>query len=160
MPNASYVDPETWFSGLPGVVVAAGGAITDRSGRILLVKPNYRDHWSVPGGICEFGEPPHEGAAREIAEELGLALPVGRLIAVDWSRQYGDHNRPIMHFLFDCGVLDDGAGITLQAEELDDYRFTAPEDLPGYLPPHVLARVAAALRALASGGMEYVPLAG
>ena len=160
MADSSFVDPDSWFGGLPGVVVAAGGAITDRQGRILLVKPNYRDHWSVPGGICEFGEPPQAGAGRELAEELGLAIPVGRLLAVDWSRPYGDHNRPIMHFLFDGGVLDDGSGITLQAEELDDYRFTAPDDLPGYLPPHMLGRVTGALRALTAGTVVYVPQAG
>ena len=50
--------PDVWYAGLPGVVVAAGALITDPGGRVLVVKPNYRDRWTIPGGICEFGEPP------------------------------------------------------------------------------------------------------
>lgn len=157
MPNATFVDPDTWYQGLPTVVLAAGGAITDPRGRILLVKPNYRDHWSLPGGICEFGEEPRAGAAREVAEELGLSLPVGRLLAVDWSLAYGADKRPIMHFLFDGGHLADTSTITPQVEELDDVRFVAAYDLPGYLPPNVHARVSAALHALRTGGTVYVP---
>src|SRR5215470_5748702 len=107
-------DEGTWFASLPGVVVAAGALITDGDDRVLLVKPNYRDHWTLPGGICEHGEPPHAGCAREIAEELGLGLPVGALLAVDWSQPYGRQARPIMHFVFDGGTLGDGAGIVLQ----------------------------------------------
>ncbi len=157
MPDGQFVDPDTWFSGLPGVVVAAGGAVTDRDGRILLVKPNYRNHWTVPGGICEYRESPQEGAARELAEELGLPLAVGRLLVVDWSLQYGDQHRPIMHFVFDAGTLADASGITLQRAELDDIRFTAEAELPSYLPPHVLTRVTGALRALRTGETLFLP---
>ena len=66
MTTSNFIDHDTWFAQLPGVVVAAGALITDPSGRILLVKPNYRDHWTLPGGICEHGEPPHLGCAREV----------------------------------------------------------------------------------------------
>ncbi len=62
------------------VVLAAGAVITDPAGRVLLVKPNYRDWWSVPGGICEFGEPPHLGCRREVAEEVGIDRAPGRLL--------------------------------------------------------------------------------
>ena len=60
------------------------------------MKPNYRDHWTLPGGICEFGEAPHAGCAREVAEETGLELPVGRLLSVDWQLPLPDygHGRP------------------------------------------------------------------
>ena len=57
MTTSDYLEPDIWFAQLPGVVLAAGALITDPAGRALLVKPNYRDHWTVPGGICERGEP-------------------------------------------------------------------------------------------------------
>jgi 8-oxo-dGTP diphosphatase len=155
--SGSFTDPDTWFAGLPGVVVAAGALFTDTGGRVLLVKPNYRDHWTIPGGICEHGEPPHAGCAREIAEEIGLELVPGLLLAVDWAQPFGDQNRPIMHFVFEGGTLRDGTGIILQQEELDDFRFTDPAELDSYLPPHVQARVAAALAGRAAGATVYQP---
>jgi ADP-ribose pyrophosphatase YjhB (NUDIX family) len=150
-------DEDTWFASLPGVVVAAGALITDRADRVLLVKPNYRDHWALPGGICEHGEPPQAGCGREVAEELGLEVPVGRLLATDWSQPYGAAARPIMHFVFDGGLLDDDAGIVIQESELDGYRFTPPAELPGHLPAYGLARVTGALSARASQSYIFLP---
>jgi 8-oxo-dGTP diphosphatase len=152
-----FIDHDIWFAQLPGVVVAAGALITDPSGRILLVKPNYRDHWTLPGGICEHGEPPHVGCAREVAEELGLPLPVGELLAIDWSQPYGRELRPILHFVFDGGTIAGGDGIVLQAEELDEFRFTQAAEVAGYLAPFGVRRVQAALAARASGAAVYQP---
>jgi 8-oxo-dGTP diphosphatase len=156
-PASGPVDADTWFASLPGVVVAAGALITGPGGRVLLVKPNYRELWSIPGGICEFGEPPHVGCHREVAEEIGLDLAIGRLLAIDWSQPHGVEARPIMHLLFDGGQVDDADDIVLQEAELDGYRFTAPDELAAYLPPFGLARIIGALRAAASGGTVYVP---
>ncbi|MGI9005446.1 MAG: NUDIX domain-containing protein [Streptosporangiaceae bacterium] len=157
MPERTFTDPATWFASLPGVVVAAGGLITDPAGRVLLVKPNYRDHWTIPGGICEHGEPPQDGAARELAEELGLTIPVGRLLAADWSQPYGLAARPILHFVFDGGELADGAGIVVQEEELDGFGFVTPADLAAHLPPYGLSRVNGALRARTAGSTLFLP---
>lgn len=157
MAEATFTDPDTWFAGLPGVVVAAGALITDPAGRVLLVKPNYRERWALPGGICELGEPPQTGCGRELAEELGLDVPVGRLLATDWSQPYGAEARAIMHFVFDGGQLDDGSGIVLQEAELDAFHFTPAAELPAYLPDFGLARVAGALRARESGRSIFLP---
>ena len=139
------------------MVIAAGALITDPAGRVLLVKPNYREYWTLPGGICEHGEPPHVGCAREIAEEIGLELGVGALLAIDWAQPYGLEARPVMTFLFDGGALEDGAGIVLQREELDDFRFTDPAEVSGYLAPFGVRRLAAALAGRAGGAAVYQP---
>jgi 8-oxo-dGTP diphosphatase len=157
MSAGGFLDHDEWFAQLPGVVVAAGALITDPAGRVLLVKPNYRDHWTLPGGICEHGEPPHLGCAREVTEELGLELGVGALLAIDWARPYRQEARPVMHFMFDGGALEDGAGIVLQREELDDFRFTDPAEMSGYLAPYGVRRVTAALAGRATGAAVYQP---
>lgn len=157
MPEVTFTDPDTWFASLPGVVIAAGALITDPDGRVLLVKPNYRDHWALPGGICEHGEPPQEGCRRELAEELGMEIAVGKLLATDWSQPYGTAARPIMHFVFDGGRLDDGAGIVVQEAELDGFRFTPAAELAAHLPPYGLARVAGAIRARQQGACLFLP---
>jgi 8-oxo-dGTP diphosphatase len=156
-PQPGFIDHDRWFAQLPGVVLAAGALITDPAGLILLVKPNYRDHWTLPGGICEHGEPPHAGCAREVAEEIGLHLPIGMLLAIDWSQPYGEQSRPILHFVFDAGTLGDGDGIVLQHEELDEFRFVPAGEVTGYLAPYGLRRVRAALAARASGAAVYQP---
>ena len=155
------VQPEAvWFAGLPTVVTAAAALFTDPAGRVLLVKPNYRDHWSLAGGILEHGEPPHVGCRREVAEELGVDVEPGPLLAVGWAAPDGARTKPVVHFVFDGGVLADGTPIRLQSSELDDYQFVDAGDLDRYLPPVISARVAAALRSRGSGATAYVPWPG
>jgi 8-oxo-dGTP diphosphatase len=38
--------------------VAAGVLFRDAVGRVLLVKPTYKDGWEIPGGYVEVGESP------------------------------------------------------------------------------------------------------
>ena len=146
-----------WYAGLPTMFGSAAALFTDPAGRVLLVKPNYRELWSLPGGILEDGEPPHVGCRREVAEELGLDVAPGQLLAIDWTPPEGVRPRPIVHFIFDGGVLDRHAPIRLQEDELDSYRFVQPAELAGYLPAFLTARVSAALLGRAAGAPVYVP---
>lgn len=158
---ANFTDPRVWHASLAGVVTAAGALIRDQAGRVLCVKPNYRDYWTLPGGICEPGEAPHLGCEREVAEEVGLVQPAGRLLVVDWQPappDYGPRARPSMYFIFDGGMLADGTPIVLQQEELDGYRFAPEGDLPSLLAPPGLRRAMAAVAALGSAGASYLPL--
>jgi 8-oxo-dGTP pyrophosphatase MutT (NUDIX family) len=150
------MDNQTWYASLATMYGSAAAVITDPSGRVLLVKPNYRDHWSLPGGVLEHAEAPHAGCFREVEEEIGLVLPPGRLLTVAWTAPDGERPKPIVSFLFDGGVLADPSGIRLQEEELDDWRFVAPDELGDYLPPFLLQRVAAALTAKAAGMAAYL----
>ena len=63
----------------------------------------------------------------------------------------------MMHLVFDGGTMRDGAGIRLQYEELDEYRFVEPGTVTSYLPPYGAPRVPAALRARAGGAAVYLP---
>jgi 8-oxo-dGTP diphosphatase len=153
-------EQQAWHASLPGVIVSAAALIGDGRDGVLLVKPNYRDHWNLPGGVCEFGEAPHLACAREVTEELGLVVSVGRMLAVDWlaaDARYGQRARPSVLFVFDGGVLADTSGIVLQTEELDGWRFVPPGELAGYLPPSAAPKLAAAVKARREGCSSYVP---
>ena len=155
--EVSASEQAAWFAQLPTMFAAAAALFTDPADRVLLVKPNYRDHWSLAGGILDDGEPPHVGCRREVGEELGLDIEPGPLLVVGWSGPDGIRPRPIVHFVFDGGVLADDTPIRLQESELDGYRFVDAADLARYLPPVIGARVAAALRSRAAGAAVYLP---
>ena len=75
--------------------MAAGVLFRSADGRVLLVEPSYKPNWEIPGGAVEADESPWDGAARELAEELGLRLPVGRLLVVDGTTALCDHGKLI-----------------------------------------------------------------
>jgi 8-oxo-dGTP pyrophosphatase MutT (NUDIX family) len=41
---------------------------------ILIVKPNYREDWLLPGGATEAEESPIECGVRETKEEIGVTI--------------------------------------------------------------------------------------
>jgi 8-oxo-dGTP diphosphatase len=161
-PNAagsiySTAEQLAYFDSLPTMFGASAALFTSPAGHVLLVKPNYRDLWSLPGGMLDDGEPPHEGCRREVEEEIGLQITPGPLLTVGWVAPYDTRHRPIVHFIFDGGELDAATPIRLQESELDGYRFVAPGDLAEYLPPFMTTRVTAALQRRAGQGPAYLP---
>jgi 8-oxo-dGTP pyrophosphatase MutT (NUDIX family) len=141
---ASYSRPVTEPSGTFATSrVAAGALFLDPTGRVLLVRPIYKDSWEIPGGCVESGESPAAACRRELAEELGLHREPRRLIAVDWAPNDRDGDKLL--FLFDCGVLgDDEHRIRLGADELDRWEWVSLDHLDDYLIPRLARRVRSA----------------
>lgn len=146
-------DYATYIAGLPRVIAGAAALFRDSEGRLLLVEPNYREGWALPGGTIESdeGETPRQGARRETAEEIGLDVELGALLAVDWVQ--GTARPPLVAYLYDGGVLGDEQlkSIRLQEEELISWRLVARDDLPRFLPHELGLRVRAGLDALDVG---------
>ncbi|MGW4026398.1 NUDIX domain-containing protein [Streptomyces sp. NPDC005009] len=146
-------DYASYIASLPRVLAGAAALFRDEEGRVLLVEPNYREGWALPGGTIESddGESPREGARRETAEEIGLDRELGRLLAVDWVR--GPGRPPVVAYLYDGGVLgaDDFAAIRLQESELLSWRLVPRGELAEYLHGSLGRRVSAALDVLADG---------
>lgn len=146
-------DFAAYIAGLPRVLSGAAALFRDAAGRVLLVEPNYRDGWALPGGTIESddGETPRQGARRETLEEIGLDRALGRLLAVDWVYRTGWP--PLVAYMYDGGVLgeDELKAIRLQEEELLSWRLVPREELAEYLPGALGRRVLAALDVLAGG---------
>ncbi|MEU0173943.1 NUDIX hydrolase [Streptomyces massasporeus] len=146
-------DYAAYIASLPRVLAGAATLFRDREGRVLLVEPNYREGWVLPGGTVESdtGETPRQGARRETAEETGLDREPGRLLAVDWV--HGTGRPPVVAYLYDGGVLseDEFKAIRLQEEELLSWRLVPREELADYLPGALGGRVLTALDVLADG---------
>lgn len=65
----------------PRHIVAAAALIRNQKGKVALVRTERRG-WELPGGQIEFGESLTEGLRREIHEECGIEVELGRLAQV------------------------------------------------------------------------------
>ncbi|MFY1615062.1 NUDIX domain-containing protein [Micromonospora sp. WMMD736] len=143
----TWTEPATWYANLASFYAAAAAFITDPAENVLLVKPTYRDHWAFPGGYVDEGEYPHDACAREIREELGVALMVGALLVVDWAPPTGQRPRALVSFTFDCGSVAGLDAFTLPEVELEDAAFFSRYEAERRLPDNVVTRVGAAMHA-------------
>jgi 8-oxo-dGTP diphosphatase len=134
--------------------VAAGVLFRDAQGRVLLVKPTYKDGWDIPGGYVEPGESPKQAAHREVLEELGIEPPIGRLLVVDWAPHPAEGDKVL--FIFDGGqMLDQTTPTSADANEIETVRFWRIDDLGQALPARLQARIASALRVNGDAYLEH-----
>ena len=131
----------------PRIPLGAGALIRDAEGRVLLIHQTYQRPplWLPPGGWVDRGETPREAARREVREELGVGVEVGRALATRGGG-YGE-----LTILFDCRLLDD-APFRLSSE-IERAEFFAPEALP----PMAEAARACLTEALAALATEVHP---
>jgi len=137
--------------------VAADVIFRDELGRILLVDPNYKPDWDLPGGMAEANESPLDAARREVKEELGLKVLAAPLLVVDWVSPHGPWDDTLM-FIFDGGVLtiEQVDKLILLDDELAAFRFCTDEEASQLLRPYVWRRVQMALDALRTGRVHYL----
>lgn len=141
---------------LPMKRVAADCLISDLNGRFLVVEPTYKSTWDVPGGVSEVDESPRRAAQREVAEELGLEIEPGSLLAVDWISRRGDWTE-VVAFLFDGGVVSTPADrLSLQADEIRSARFVSLPEAEPLMTDWEYARVVAAVEARSRQSTMYL----
>jgi len=150
--GAGMLPADEYVASLARKRMAAGALFRDRAGGVLLVDPVYRDTWDLPGGAVEAEESPHAACRREVAEELGLDRPAGRVLAVDWVPSRPERPEGLI-VVYDGGVLSpaDIGAITVQDGELAGFAFVCPAAVGQRVTPLVGRRIAACLEALASG---------
>jgi 8-oxo-dGTP pyrophosphatase MutT (NUDIX family) len=128
----------------PRQPLGAGALIRDDQGRVLLIHQTYQrpPMWLPPGGWVDRGESPRQAACREVREELGLHIEVGRALAMRGGG-YGE-----LTILFDCRRVDD-APLRL-SDEIARAEFFPPDALPP-MAGAALECLTEALEALAVG---------
>jgi ADP-ribose pyrophosphatase YjhB (NUDIX family) len=75
----------TYYASDPQEVQVSVSAVVWRapgSRELLLIQRSDNGHWCLPGGHVEPGESVLDGARREVREETGFEVSLGRLIGV------------------------------------------------------------------------------
>ena len=100
-----------------------------RDGKVLLVRrarSPAKGFYSLPGGRVEFGESLHQALKREVDEETGLAIDIVGLAG--W-REVLPSTGGSGHYLIMSFAARWTAGEPLLNDELDDFRWLAPDAL-------------------------------
>jgi ADP-ribose pyrophosphatase YjhB (NUDIX family) len=137
--------------------VGAGALIRNPAGHLLMVQPTYRAGWGIPGGVVEENESPLSACDREIREELGVSLPLGQLLVVDWTPRHGVWGDSL-HFIFDGGTLEPDrlSTFTLQADEIAAVTFASIDVAAQHVQPSMARRLTAAIDAASEDRTLYL----
>lgn len=134
-------DPQELRLSVSAVVWRNDGS--DRRGELLLMRRSDNGHWGLPGGYVEAGESVTAAAVREVFEETGVRIYVGRLIGVysDPARQvivYPDELRvQAVNLCFEAVAV--GVGELTTPEETLETGYFAHDGLPEpFVPIHCI----------------------
>jgi 8-oxo-dGTP diphosphatase len=105
------------------------GAMIEREGRYLITQRSPRASlpllWEFPGGRVEPGESDEEALARELKEEMAIAVEVGeRVIHVE----HGYEQYDIDFCVYRCRLR----GGAIQNLKVHDHRWVRPDELDEY----------------------------
>jgi len=67
-------------------LISLKAIITLNGATLILRIADTSDQWELPGGLLEMDEPLTDGLIREVLEETGLAVSVGKIVAA-WDAQ-------------------------------------------------------------------------
>ena len=110
-------------------------ALIEREGRILAVRNRKHgawgdEFWGLPGGQREPGETLAEAAARETAEETGVAVEIARLVAVgEWIHETHD-----LFFVFAATFEYGEPAVPAGEKVVVEVRWLTPCEADGVMP--------------------------
>lgn len=125
---------------LPGPRRSAGVVVVRQHGRewrYLLLR-SFK-HWDFPKGLVERGEAPREAAAREVAEETGLAGLVFRWGEVFYETEPYAHGKVARYYVAESPAGDVRLAVSpeLGRPEHDEYRWLGYAEARALLVPRV-----------------------
>ena len=152
----THPNPE-YYKSLPRKRMAAGVIMFNKKEELLLVKPGYKDHWSVPGGIVDKDESPCYAAIREAKEEVGIGIKTCQLLCVDYNQAKGAEDERLEFIFFGGKLLDEEVSkIKVDGDEISEYEFFKTEDALLLLKGKWNSRLPKCLEALKNSTAIYL----
>jgi ADP-ribose pyrophosphatase YjhB (NUDIX family) len=119
---------------MPSNPELAVGAVVRRGDEILLVRRGRGaavGQWAIPGGRVEFGEGLKAAVAREVQEETGLDVRVGRFLG--WAERMGDEPAPYHYVILDFAAeLLDPAATARAGDDASDVAWVPTKAIETY----------------------------
>ncbi|MEM3956177.1 MAG: NUDIX hydrolase [Candidatus Bathyarchaeia archaeon] len=118
----------------PETPLVGVGAVVCADGKILLIRRANepgKGLWSIPGGLVEVGERIVDAVKREVEEETGIKVEVGRLIDVVENIIFDGDGRVKFHYIlidFEAKPVSEKLEIKPSPEVLEARWFT-PEEI-------------------------------
>ena len=121
---------------------AASGIIINKAREVLLQRrgrDEKKNAWSLPGGIMEIGEMPQDTVRREVQEETGLDVDVGKLVGVCTSPELveypnGDKCQMVTQ-VFECHPSE--GNIRADGDETLELKYFSLDDRPTLFRAHL-----------------------
>ena len=125
--------------------IPAVAAVMIREGKLLLIRRGVEPSmgkWSIPGGSIEWGEPMMEAVKREVREETGLEVEVGRIAGVFDLIIRDEESGPAFHYVIIDLFASPVGGTLTPGDDAVEARWVPIEDLGSYeLSPFLLSRL-------------------
>lgn len=111
---------------MPDLMYCAVKALIERKGKILFVV--YSDgHFDFPGGRLDVGEDPYDALKREVKEETGFDVRIGRPIGMYYAVVPNDGNQVTLT-LFECFTDWVGEPVNSSPDEIARFAWLSFEE--------------------------------
>lgn len=146
-----------YLKSLPKKRMGAAALLLDNKGRILMLKPSYKDHWTIPGGVIEKDESPKEGCNREIEEEIGIKVRVKKLLAVNYNTASAERDENLQ-WIFYGGIFRPSqvAKIRIDDKEIIQFKFVDLDAALEIIEPGMRDKLPLYKRVLQASGAVYL----
>lgn len=127
--------PESSSQHKPVSPIVAVGAVILKDNNVLLVKRGnepYRGYWSIPGGRVRFGERIRDALRREVREETGLDVEIGRLVCVLKMIVKSKSGEPVFDYLILDYLSNVIGGELRPSSDVDEVKWVPLEDVDSY----------------------------
>jgi 8-oxo-dGTP diphosphatase len=147
---------EAYYKQLPKKQVGTAVLFFNTKGELLVVKPDYKDSWLVPGGSADENESPSHCARRETMEEVGLTIKKLTLVGIYYAPAKNIHTDSLK-FIFDAGTIDETeiSKIKIQADEIEKYMFLPLEEALKILSGSLQESIPMCMEAIRNKNVAY-----
>ena len=133
-----------FIKNLPKKRIAAGVLFFNENNELLILKDDFKNSWTIPGGVVEKFESPLKGLNREIQEEIGTKIKIIKCLAIEWKiKRYGNYKDESLQMIFLGGKMRNKIKIN---NEITDYKFVKLSAALKLLNPVLSQRVKLAMK--------------